>query len=104
MRDVNRNDDDPMAGSDGGGGYNAAPAKTSSDPNNGILIMSCLFTLCSNLILSAYLPKQMTEDEIRAEIAKLDDKKVPSVMKHFKANFAGKCDMGLVSKVCKEFN
>ena len=55
-------------------------------------------------ILSAYLPKQMTEDEIRAEIAKLDDKKVPSVMKHFKANFAGKCDMGLVSKVCKEFN
>ena len=55
-------------------------------------------------ILSAYLPKQMTEDEIRAEIAKLEDKKVPSVMKHFKANFAGKCDMGLVSKVCKEFN
>ena len=46
----------------------------------------------------------MTEDEIRAEIAKLDDKKVPSVMKQFKANFAGKCDMGLVSKVCKEFN
>jgi uncharacterized protein YqeY len=55
-------------------------------------------------ILSAYLPKQLTEAEIRAEIEKLEDKKIPSVMKHFKANFSGQVDMGLVSKVCKEFN
>lgn len=55
-------------------------------------------------VLEVYLPKQLTEDEIRAEIAKLEDKKIPSVMKHFKANFAGKCDMGLVSKIAKEFN
>ena len=44
-------------------------------------------------LLEAYLPKQMSEDEIRAEIEKLEDKKIPSVMKHFKANFTGKCDM-----------
>ena len=55
-------------------------------------------------LLEAYLPKQMSEDEIRAEIEKLDDKKIPSVMKHFKANFTGKCDMGLVSKIAKEYN
>ena len=55
-------------------------------------------------ILVKYLPAQLSEDEIRAEIAKLEDKKIPSVMKHFKTNFAGKVDMGLVSKVAKEFN
>jgi len=54
-------------------------------------------------IVEQYLPKQMSEDEIRAEISKLEDKKIPSVMKHFKANFAGKCDMGLVSKIAKEY-
>ena len=48
-----------------------------------------------------YLPKLMSEDEIKAEIEKLDDKTVPSVMKHFKTNFAGKCDMGLVNKVLR---
>lgn len=55
-------------------------------------------------ILAKYLPKMMTEEEIRNEISKLDDKSVPSVMKHFKANFNGKCEMSLVSKVAKEFN
>ena len=46
----------------------------------------------------------MSEDEIREEIAKLEDKKIPTIMKHFKANFNGKCDMGLVNKIAKEFN
>ncbi len=55
-------------------------------------------------ILSKYLPQMMSEDEIRAEIAKLSDKSIPAVMKHFKANFNGKCEMGIVSKVAKEFN
>ena len=54
-------------------------------------------------LLAKYLPKMMSEEEIRNEIAKLDDKKIPSVMKHFKANFNGLCDMGLVSKIAKEF-
>ena len=55
-------------------------------------------------VISKYLPKQLSEDEIRNEISKLEDKKIPSVMKHFKANFNGMCDMGLVSKIAKEFN
>ena len=52
--------------------------------------------------LSSYLPKMLSEEEIRAEIAKLEDKSIPSIMKHFKANFAGKCDMGLVNKIARE--
>ena len=48
-----------------------------------------------------YLPQLMSEEDIKAEIAKLDDKTIPSVMKHFKTNFAGKCDMGLVNKVLR---
>ena len=51
--------------------------------------------------LKGYLPKQLTEDEIRREIAKLDDKSMPSIMKHFKANFAGKVDMSLVSSIAR---
>lgn len=51
--------------------------------------------------LSAYLPKMMTAEEIKAEILTLDDKSVSSVMKHFKANFAGKCDMREVQAVLK---
>ena len=37
------------------------------------------------------------------EISKLEDKSIPSVMKHFKVNFAGKCDMRMVSKIAGEF-
>lgn len=51
--------------------------------------------------ISSYLPKMMSEEEIKAVILSLDDKSIPSVMKHFKANYAGKCDMGLVNKVLK---
>ncbi len=51
--------------------------------------------------ISSFLPKMMTADEIRAEIAKLDDKSIGAVMKHFKQNFAGKCDMRDVQSVLK---
>lgn len=54
-------------------------------------------------VLSKFLPQMMSEAEIRAEIEKLEDKHIPSVMKHFKANFNGLCDMGLVSKIAKEY-
>lgn len=54
-------------------------------------------------IISKYLPKMMSEDEIKDEISKLDDKSIPSIMKHFKTNFNGKCDMGLVNKIAKQF-
>lgn len=51
--------------------------------------------------ISSYLPKMMSEEEIKNVILSLEDKNVPSVMKHFKQNFAGKCDMGLVNKILK---
>lgn len=52
-------------------------------------------------MLNKYLPKMLSEDEIRLEINKLSDKSIPSIMKHFKANFAGKVDMGLVNRVAR---
>ncbi len=52
-------------------------------------------------IISKYLPKMMTEDEIKSVINSLEDKSIPSVMKHFKANYAGKVDMSLVSKIAR---
>lgn len=51
--------------------------------------------------IQSFLPKMMSAEEIKAEIEKLDDKSIPSVMKHFKANFAGKCDMRDVQNVLK---
>lgn len=52
-------------------------------------------------IISKYLPKMMTEEEIIAVINSLEDKSIPTVMKHFKANYAGKVDMSLVSKIAR---
>lgn len=51
--------------------------------------------------ISSYLPKMMSEDEIKTIILSLEDKSIPSVMKYFKQNYAGKCDMGLVNKILK---
>ena len=51
--------------------------------------------------IEVYLPKMMDKDEIKAEILKLDDKSIGAVMKHFKLNFAGKCDMRDVQEVLK---
>ena len=52
-------------------------------------------------VIKAYLPKQLTREEIIEEINKLEDKSMPCVMKHFKANFAGKVDMSLVSQIAR---
>ena len=51
--------------------------------------------------IQSFLPKQMTEDEIKNVILSLDDKSIPNVMKYFKANYAGKCDMKLFNQVAK---
>ena len=51
--------------------------------------------------LTPFLPKQMGEEKIKNIIASLDDKSLPNVMKHFKANYAGQVDMGLVSKIAR---
>lgn len=53
-------------------------------------------------IASVYLPKMLSKEEIRGIILQLEDKTIPSVMKHFKTNFNGKVDMRLVQEVVKE--
>ena len=52
-------------------------------------------------ILNKYLPKMMSEDEIRKVIYSLEDKSMPSIMKHFKMNYDGKVDMSLVSRIAR---
>ena len=52
-------------------------------------------------IAGAYLPKQLSQEEIKNIILSLEDKSVPSVMKHFKANFNGQVDMRLVQEVLR---
>lgn len=51
--------------------------------------------------ISKFLPSQLSESEIKEIIASLSDKSIQNVMKHFKTNYQGKCDMGLVSKIAK---
>lgn len=52
-------------------------------------------------IIEKYLPKLMSEDEIKKVISSLEDKSMPSIMKHFKMNYDGKADMSLVSKIAR---
>ncbi len=51
--------------------------------------------------IKAFLPTMMSEEEIKNIILSLEDKSIPNVMKHFKANYAGKVDMGLVNKIAR---
>lgn len=51
-----------------------------------------------------YLPKLMSEEEVVEIIKGLEDKSMPSVMKHFKQNYQGKVDMRLVSELAKKIN
>ena len=52
-------------------------------------------------IIKGYLPQMMSADEIKEIILGLEDKTVPFVMKYFKANYAGKCEMKTVQEVLK---
>lgn len=52
-------------------------------------------------IIKGYLPQMMSADEIKEIILGLEDKTVPFVMKYFKANYAGKCEMRTVQEVLK---
>lgn len=51
-----------------------------------------------------FLPKMLTEEEIISIANSLEDKSLPNIMKYFKNNYAGKCDMSLVNKVAKSIN
>ena len=53
--------------------------------------------------IKVFLPSMLSEDEIIGVIESLEDKTIPSVMRHFKANYAGKCDMSMVSKLAKQY-
>ncbi len=50
-------------------------------------------------VIKKYLPQLMTEEEVTAIITAMEDRSIPAVMKHFKANYQGKCDMRLVQQV-----
>ena len=52
-------------------------------------------------LIEKYLPKLMSEEEIKNVIASLEDKSMPAVMKHFKMNYDGQVDMSLVSKIAR---
>ena len=52
-------------------------------------------------LLEKYLPQMLSAEEIRAIIETIEDKTVPSVMRHFKTNYNGKVDMKTVSEVLK---
>lgn len=52
-------------------------------------------------LIEKYLPKQLSEDEIRTIFNSLEDKSIPSVMKYFKTNYNGLVDMSLVSKIAR---
>ena len=48
-----------------------------------------------------YIPAMMSAEEIKTVILSLEDRSVPAVMKHFKANYAGKGDMKLVNETLR---
>lgn len=54
-------------------------------------------------IIQKYLPKMLSEEEVKEIINSLQDKTLPSIMKHFKLNYQGKADMKMVSTIAKQF-
>lgn len=52
-------------------------------------------------VISVFIPKMMNKEEIKKIIESLDDKSIPSVMKHFKLNYAGKVEMKDVNEVLR---
>ena len=52
-------------------------------------------------VLEGFLPKMMSKEEIVAIIKTLPDTQVPTVMRHFKQNYAGQVDMKEVQEALK---
>lgn len=52
--------------------------------------------------IEAYLPTQLSKDDILKIIDSLEDKTLPNIMKHFKINYQGQVDMSLVSQLAKQ--
>ena len=53
--------------------------------------------------IGKFLPVMLNDEEISSIINGLEDKSIPSIMRYFKTNFAGKCDMGKVSQIAKNY-
>ena len=68
---------------------------TAGKPEQGALIEK------QKAAILRFLPKLLSEDEIRKLIASLPDKAIPAVMKFFKEKYPGQCDMGLVNKIAR---
>lgn len=49
-----------------------------------------------------FIPAMMSEEEIRSVIESLPDKSIGAVMRHFKSEYAGKCDMKTVGEVLRK--
>lgn len=54
-----------------------------------------------NLVLTQFLPKQLSEDEIREVVIKLNPANVGEAMTFLKANYSGQYDGRLASQVVK---
>ena len=54
-------------------------------------------------IVKSYLPEMLSEEKIKEIISTLEDKSIGSVMKYFKQEYNGKCDMNTVRKVLASF-
>ena len=52
-------------------------------------------------LVEKFMPKMLSAEEIKNIILSLEDKSIPSVMKHFKMNYNGTCDMRQVQEVLK---
>lgn len=53
-------------------------------------------------IVQSFLPQMMTEKEIENVILTMEEKSIPAIMRKFKEEYAGKCDMRLVNQVAKK--
>lgn len=54
--------------------------------------------------IEKYLPKTLTEQEIKQIILSLSDKSVPNVMRHFKTNYGATADLKKVGEILKTLN
>jgi len=53
-------------------------------------------------VLDVYLPKQLSEVEMREIVSLLSIKDMGAIMKHFKANYDGQYDGKILSSIVKE--
>lgn len=53
------------------------------------------------VVLEQFLPQMMSEEEVKKVILSLSDRSIPTVMRHFKEHYSGKCDMRTVQTILK---